>query len=244
MRARCSDARACALGSSNKNRSSPRQKLCKTVCCCAPRHAQPGAMGRQPMSASTGAWTRASRNFCTASVLPASCRRRVVRVESASVLRLPWRSRYSLICCCSMSPPIISISKPSNDWRSCCSRCLLRSLSPTIAPSSIGSPPASSNWTAAYCAPTPAASRPMSSARTRSSRRRTPPGAVSRSSGSRRRPGSAKASKPAERATKDACAVSSNCGSSALRDATGSETCASLSMPVSAQAIWWPSSIG
>jgi len=93
----------------------------------------------------------------------------------------------------------------------------------TIAPFSIGSPPASSNWTAAYCAPTPATSRPTSSARTRNSRRKTPRGAVSTSSGSKRRPGSARASRPAERATKDACAVSSSCESSALPDATGSK---------------------
>ena len=37
--------------------------------------------------------------------------RRVARVASASALRSPWRSRYSPTCCCSMSPPIISISK-------------------------------------------------------------------------------------------------------------------------------------
>ena len=244
MTASCSDARACALGSSTKNRSCPRRKLCETVCCCAPRHARPGATGRQPMSASTGAWSRASRNFCTASVLPAPVHRRVVRAESASAPRLPWRSRCSPICCCSMSPPIISTSKPSNDWRRCCSRCLLPSSSPTTAPSSIGSRPASSNWTAACCAPTPATSRPMSSARTRNSPQRTPRGVGSRSSGSRRRPGSARASRPAARATKDACAVSSNCVSSALRDATGSGTFDSLSMPVNAQAIWWPSSMG
>jgi ATP-binding cassette subfamily F protein uup len=78
----------------------------------------------------------------------------------------------------------------------------------------------------------------------RSSQQRTPRGAVSRSSGSRKRSGYAKVSRPAERATKDACAVSSNCASSARRDATGSETFASLPIPVSAQAILWPSSMG
>ena len=69
-------------------------------------------------------------------------------------------------------------------------------------------------------------------------------GAGSRSSGSRRRPGSARASRPAARVTKAACAVSSNCAWSAPLDATGSETSASLSMPESAQASWWPSSSG
>ena len=196
------------------------------------------------MSANTGASSLASRSSCTASVSPVPPHRQTAREASASAQRLRWRWRCNPTCCCWTNPPTISISKPSSAWRSCCSRCLRPSSLPTTAPSSIGSPPGSSNWTAACCAPTPAASPRMSSARTRSSRRSKQRGAGSRSSGSRRRSGSARVSRPAERATKVACAVSNNCASSAPHDATGWGTSASLSMPVSVQATWWSSSIG
>ena len=54
-----------------------------------------------------------------------------------------------------------------------------------------------------------------------------------------------KGSRPAARATKDACGVSSNCVSKPGHAyATGSATFAATSTPVSVQAIWWPNSRG
>src|SRR5580704_12637037 len=133
-----------------------------------------------------------------------------------------WHWHCSRTCCYWMSPPIISTSRPSNDWRNFCTRCPRPLSLPMTAPSSTGSPRASSNSTAGCCALTRAISPPTSSARGRSSQPRTRRAVVSRSSGNRKRSGSARASRRAGPATRDGCGVWSSCATNAPRGATGS----------------------